>query len=210
MKNTPGVKLINEIKNGDEKVLTKIYKKVYLQMQRYGHAIGAIDAEIEEAVQDAFEVFYRGILSDKLTLTCSVETYIISIAKNVFYANERKRIKTVDDESTNNDAEPDDNGSIEALIEQKKHELFLSEFNKLGEDCQKVLSLTLNGLNAKEITEAMGYTSEKFTKTKRARCRGYLINSIKENPLYEKLRNSTAEDIELFVWGDDTRTEGSV
>ncbi len=210
MSSNPGARIIEEIKNGNEKVLTKVYKKVYRTMEHYGFSIGASSVEIEESVQDAFEVFYRQILSEKINLTSTVDTYIISIARRVFLANERQRSKILNDYTSEPETIVDEYEQVEANIQEQKHELFTNEFKKLARDCRRVLSFTLKGYSLKEITVRMNYSSEEYTKTKRARCRNYLIEKIKENPFYETLRDSTPEDIELFVWGNDSSTNNEL
>jgi len=202
MNNNPE-KVIVEIKKGNEKVLTKIYKKVYINISNYCRGIGVNENEGKEAVQDAFEAFYRQIISKELELTCTVETYIISIAKRLLLANERVRLKFEYDEITEPDNLIDDDEFAETEIKEKKHQLFFKELNNLEKDCKKVLTHTLKGKSVREITQLMNYSSENFTKTKRARCRKYLIDKIKTNPWYEKLTESTPEDFELLIWGDD-------
>ncbi len=210
MSSNPEARIIEEIKNGNEKVLTKVYKKVYRHMERFGLSIGVSSVEIEESVQDAFEVFYRQILSRQLNLTSTVDTYIISIARRIFLANDRQRSKLLSNDTSEPETIIDEYEQIAVNIQEQKHELFTAEFKKLARDCRRVLSFTFKGYSLKEITVRMDYSSEKYTKTKRARCRNFLIEKIKENPYYETLRDSTPEDIELFIWGNDSSTKNEL
>lgn len=209
MNNNPD-KVIEEIKNGNEKVLTKIYKKVFGNINSYCRGVGINENEGKEAVQDAFETFYRQVLTKKLKLTCTVDTYIISIAKHLLLASERARIKTNNEDITELDNLVDDDEFAETKIKEKKYEIFLEEFNKLEKDCRRVLRHTLRGRSIAEITKIMNYSSEEFTKTKRKRCRRYLIEQIKKNPWYEKLTQTTSEDFELLIWGDDQTSDTSI
>lgn len=202
MNNNPD-KVIDEIKNGNEKVLTKIYKTVYSNINNYCRGIGVNENEGKEAVQDAFETFYRQITTKKIKLSCSVDTYIISIAKHLLLANERVRKKNSHEEITEPEKLVDEDEFAETKLNEQRHQLFIEEFKKLDKDCRRVLRHSLKGKSVREVTEIMNYNSEKFTKIKRARCRQYLIDRIKTNPWYEKLTKTTSEDLELLIWGDD-------
>ncbi len=198
----PGAEIIKEILNGNEKIIGSIYKKVYKHLDNYGIIVKASTYNIKEAVQDAFEVFYRKILNKKkLRLTCSVETYIISIAKNLLHANERElgffnvipisKIDIIDD---------DENESIKHKIDEQKRKLFIDEFKKLSEECKRIISLTMEGYNSAQIKTIMKYSTENVVYARRMRCKQYLTEKIKNRPDYEKLRNAKPEDFELSVW----------
>lgn len=203
MSNIPGEKEIKEILNGNDKVLKKVYKKVYTHIERYALGLNISTNVAKEAVQDAFEIFYRQALEGNLTLTCALETYIISIARRVVHKEERDWNSKLKD-GLEMDDEIDDTDELAAKqIQEKKHQLFNHEFQKLNNECKTIITLTLEGYSSAEISKKMNYTSEDYVRIKRSRCKQYLIERIKENPDYEKLRNTNAEDYELPVWEDE-------
>ncbi|MDA3893216.1 MAG: sigma-70 family RNA polymerase sigma factor [Salinivirgaceae bacterium] len=195
MSRLPGADKIAEILNGNEKVISTVYKKVYRHLENYGRSINASDHNIKESVQDAFEVFYRQILNKKLVLSCTLETYIISIAKRALQTNERNFGSYTKEPI--NAYELIDEKEFSQVIEDQKHKLFVKEFKKLNEECRRVITLTLEGFNATQIKKRMNYSSESFVRIKRQRCKSYLTQKIKENPEYEKLRNANPEDFEF-------------
>lgn len=195
MSKLPGADIIAEILNGNEKVISAVYKKVYRHIENYGKNTNTNSHNIKEAVQDAFEVFYRQILSKKLVLICTVETYIISIAKHCLLKNEHN-IGLYNKEPINDDSLIDEVENEQNIIDQK-HQLFVSEFKKLEPECQRVLSLTFQGKTSEEISKLMKYSSAQFVRLKRKRCKGYLTKRIKENPEYERLKDASSEDYEF-------------
>jgi len=201
MSKIPGNEIIKEILNGNEKTLKTIYKKVYRHLKNYGTMMHCSNHNVEEAVQDAFEVFYRKILNKKLDLNCSVDTYIIAIAKNLLHKNEQE-MGTFNKDSLSK-IELTDEDPLNQQIEEQKHELFISEFNKLNDECKRIITLTLEGYSGTQIKNMMNYSTEEFVRIKRFRCKQYLTEKIKENPEYEKLRNPNPEDFELPIWRNE-------
>jgi DNA-directed RNA polymerase specialized sigma24 family protein len=208
MSKTPGEnKVVEEIIKGNEKVLTTVYKNVYKHMERYSLSMNSSVLNAKEAVQDAFEIFYRQILEGNLTLTCSVETYIVSIAKRLFLKHEINWNYQFQDQPNEMEEQisedEDENVLIEKTIEEKKDELYRSTFKLLPLECQQVLSLTIEGYSSAEITKLMNYSTTEYTNNKRLKCKKYLIEKIKENPDYENLRNANTENYELPVRPDE-------
>ncbi|MFA6402695.1 MAG: hypothetical protein WCX31_13915 [Salinivirgaceae bacterium] len=203
MSKVPENKIVNEILNGNDKVLTAVYKNVYKTMERYGNNLMSTEADIKEAVQDAFESFYRQILSGNLILTCSVHTYIVSMAKKNLLLNERHlsmqlrtelfEAESIIDENDNSDEKDD----FEKIILEKRREIFRTIYKTLSIECQQIIALTLKGYKTSEIAETMSLISEFYVRTKRMKCKQYLVEKIKENPDYEKLRNANPEDYEV-------------
>ncbi len=198
MSKIPGTEILEEILNGNEKVLSSIYKKVYHHLENYGRYINAIDHNIKESVQDAFEIFYREILGRKLKLTCSVETYIISIAKRVLH-QDKNRLGFFNKEPLTEFDLIEEN-EINQNIQEQRHRLFMSEFKKLNEECKRIITLTLEGYNSREIKQLMNFSSEDYVRIKRQRCKHYLTTKIKANPDYERLRNADPEDSQIPLW----------
>ncbi len=208
MSKTPGEKkVIEEILNGNEKVLTMVYKNVYKHMERYSVSMNSPVINAKESVQDAFEIFYRQILNGNLELSCSLETYIISIAKRVFLKQEINWNYQFQDEPDEMDELVPENEQeqilIEKTIEDKKDELLQRTYRLLPQECQELLSLTIEGYSASEICRMMNHSSVEHTRNRRLKCKKYLIEKIKENPDYEKLRNANPEDYELPIRRND-------
>ena len=203
MSNVPENKTLNEILNGNEKVLTAVYKSVYKTMEKYGTSIKLPEADVKEAVQDAFEAFYRQLLHNKIKLSCSVQTYIISIAKKNLLLNDRQlsfRLKAELIEAENLIIENSENEELEETIREKRRNLYKTIYKTLPIECQQIIALTLKGYNSLEIAETLNLLSEFYVRTKRMKCKQYLIEKIKEDPDYEKLSSTNPEDYELSVW----------
>ncbi|HAM98185.1 MAG TPA: hypothetical protein DCQ26_06205 [Marinilabiliales bacterium] len=203
MSKVPGNKIIDEILNGNEKVLTAVYKNVYEQMERFGLQLKIPLPDIKEAVQDAFETFYRQILTGKFELTCSLETYIFSIAKRVLLKNEQQwntHYESVSSEKVLTIADEQVKNLKEKEIQEKKENILKKLYYSLDKESKQILSLTIEGYSVLEIKEQLQLESEAYVRKKRFTIKQYLIEKIKGTPDYEKLRNADPEDFELLVW----------
>lgn len=197
----PGADIIVEILNGNEKVISTVYKKVYHHLENYGKTVNASSYNVKESVQNAFETFYRQILGKKkLKLTCTVETYIISIARHILLKNEQAKgnyiLPQADYDIVEEINEHDD---FETKIEERKRKLFISEFKKLDFESRRILTLTMEGKSTSEIKEIMNYNSNDHVRIKKQRSKLLLTENIKNNPAYEKLRDANPENFEFLI-----------
>jgi hypothetical protein len=60
-------------------------------------------------------------------------------------------------------------------------------FDKLSEDCKKVLEMHFNNRSLAEICKVMGYKDVKYTSDRKYRCKQYLFNMITNDPKYKKI-----------------------
>jgi hypothetical protein len=78
--------------------------------------------------------------------------------------------------------------SIIDLIElNERLQLYRNKFEELSDDCKKVLRMFLNNVPIREITLAMGYSSDQHTKNRRFRCKKSLIHRIVNSSTYKEL-----------------------
>ena len=63
----------------------------------------------------------------------------------------------------------------------KKH------FQKLGDECKKLLQLFYDKVPYKEIAKIMNYKSIGLVKKKKFKCKEFLLKSIREDPEYKLL-----------------------
>jgi hypothetical protein len=57
----------------------------------------------------------------------------------------------------------------------------------IPEDCQKILVLTAESMNAKAIAEKLGFRSDVYVRKRRHFCKEFLVNRIKEDKEYQEM-----------------------
>ncbi len=158
------------IRNGDEHLLTEIYRAyrndfIYWAVRNYG-----ITEEIARDVyQMAVVIFYENIRSGKLThLQSSAKTYLFGIGKNKIMeelASQRKAQKLQE----NFRYEP-----LSADSPEDKEELFKIlevALNELGEPCRTVLDMYYyKNYGIDQIAEALNYKGNDSAKTQKYKC----------------------------------------
>ena len=80
-----------------------------------------------------------------------------------------------------------DHDFMEAADKNEKFKLYQKHFQMLGTDCQKLLQLFFDKVSLKQITQIMGFNSEKYVKKRKFKCKEYLVTSIKQDLNYKKI-----------------------
>lgn len=75
----------------------------------------------------------------------------------------------------------------EVARKNERYKLFQEHFEKLGQDCQKILQLFFDKVPLKQVAEIMGFTSESYAKKRKHQCKEYLVRSIKQDTEYKNI-----------------------
>ena len=163
-------KSILEIKNGNEKVLTEIYKSFRDEFIRWSGRHYQCQEEVAKDVyQMAIVIFYENIMSGKLTqLKSSVKTYLFAIGKNKILELGVASRKTERMEE-NFVYEP-----LESVPEAEREEMFVlleKALHELGEPCKTLLELYyFKNYSIEQIANFMNYKGNDSAKTQKYKC----------------------------------------
>ena len=178
---------IKGIKNRDNKILKIIYKEHFLLIKSFiVKNSGTID-DARDIFQEAIIVIYRYTKKDDFKINCSFETFLYSICRTIWLNNLRnKKIRTnkLDDIREYITFTTSDDEQIEESAEYK---LYQKHFQKLGDECKKLLQLFYDKVPYKEIAKIMNYKSIGLVKKKKFKCKEFLLKSIREDPEYKLL-----------------------
>ena len=137
--------------------------------------------------QEALVVIYRKLDEDAFNISCTFKTYLYSVCRLLW-------LKQLEKQKTKNEFSIDHENFIELADETKdlseqneRYSLYQKYFKRLGEDCKKVLEMSLEKISLKQIAEIMGYKSEKYAKKRKYQCKERLINEIKNDPKFKEL-----------------------
>jgi len=184
-------KIVAGILAGDEKVLRQFYEKHFPSVSNFIRMRGGSYEESQDIYQDAFIFVYKKLREESLTLTSSLGTYLIGVCKGMWSNRIRKISKSVSIEGPGKLSEPfDDQKVLNDIEEQDKINLFQKSFLKLGEKCQQVLKLFFEKKSMKEIASITGST-EGYVKKKKFECKKQLMNMVREDPLFNELKEDT-------------------
>lgn len=178
--------IIQGILDHNREVLQHIYLENYRKIKQLVTTNNGSADEADDIFQESIMVIYNKVQKHELKLSASFGTYFYAVA-NILWRNELKRKKT----HTNDEREVisllDESDIVGEYEKNERHKLVWHYFEKLTDDCKKVITLFIDGHSITEVTEMMGYSSEQHTKNRRLRCKNTLIEHIMSNPKYKEL-----------------------
>lgn len=170
----PDHKLLEQLSSSNEQISNKALKTLYQAffpaVQRFVVNNSGTPTDAADIFQDAVIAFYTQLKKEKLDLKCSLQTYIYSIARNLWLKRLRKtqRIQPIQDDFDT--VEISDN-QMNAIVYGERSKIIVQLIEQLGEDCKKVLTyFYFEHLRISNISERMGYSSDQVTKNKKSRC----------------------------------------
>lgn len=169
------------LKKDDEKTIRKLYdenKKGFLIFaNRY--TLNADD--VLDVYQDAVIALIENAKKGKIdSLQSSISTYLFGIGKFMIFQKLKKEKKTFSKDDFSNleyvdeDYDEEENNIQVVLIQRA--------FEKIGEQCRKVLQLFYyEEKKLDEIQEELGYSNKDVLKSQKSRCLKQLKDLTKEN-----------------------------
>lgn len=172
--------IIDNIKNRKdyEKSIKELYQLYFEKVKVLILKLNGTKEDAEDIFQDAIAKVIWSIDKDQFKGDAHISTYLYTISKNMWLSTIRKRnhfdvsYDDYQDEVDFTEELPLEDGDD---LDTKRR--FRELLNKIGEDCQKLLSyFYFQQLTYSEILEKFKgkYTSEKFIRNKKSRCITYL------------------------------------
>lgn len=179
-------KLQSPNKKHNDEALDYLYEHCYAYVAGLVLKNSGEKRDVEDTFQDAIIVFYNQVKEGKLTLTVSVQTYLYSIARNLWFKVLRQqKIQIPLTEEHEFIAMEED--SLEAELEfDEMTRVIQTQIEHLGTECQQVLRyFYLQKMRIKEIMALMNFNSVQSVKNKKARCIQKLKDKLRQNHLFD-------------------------
>jgi RNA polymerase sigma factor (sigma-70 family) len=195
--------LVQGIIDEDNDVLLYLYETNFRSVKHYINSNRGNNQDADDIIQETVIILYKKFKENDFTLSCSVNTFFYAVAKNLWLKEleKKRRNNILHEDDSNIEGIQLSNDTIELIEKNEKLKLYRKHFEKLSEDCKKIIKLFLNNISIKEITKIMGYSSIQHTKNRRYRCKKSLIKKIKNCPQYKELGYETdKEDNTIPRW----------
>ena len=169
--------IIHEILNGRDQTLRLLYRKYRQHFMNWAKPRFSLDETIlEDAFQDALEVFYRNVVSGKLTtLSAPLENYLAGIGrlKLLQYLDKNSRIEYP--ENISEEQSTSIENFLETLVEQETEteKIFHLKrgFDQLSDTCQLLLTKRFyENKSIEDIAKEMNYENANTTSAALSRC----------------------------------------
>jgi RNA polymerase sigma factor (sigma-70 family) len=164
----------------DEKILKAYYRYYFQGIQKYVIANNGSAEDARDLFQDVLMVLFQKVRDGKFTLTSALGTYLFSVGR-LLWLKELSKRKFIAYQPVDTDSYVDIDADIEQVNDKNERLVsFRKCFDRMSENCRKVLTLFTEGFSIAEITRIMGFKTEQHTKNRRYRCKLALIRTIKE------------------------------
>ena len=112
-------------------------------------------------------------------------TYLYSIARWL-WLTQLKRVKYFESALKDSRAFINFEEPEPFINDELRQSLYQKAFLLMPEDCQKIISMTTEGVQAKDIAIKLGVKSDNYIRKRRHFCKEFLIQKIKEDPRYHE------------------------
>lgn len=182
--------LLEGIRLHDSDTLEYIYKKFYPAVRAFINNNSGNDDDARDVFQEAIVVLYRKVNDESFVLTSSFKTYVYAIVKHLWLKELESRKTSGVKLQVEGEFEVANETIERSMFDPKsvRFRLYQRHFLTLSEDCQKVLKLFFAKQSYKEISQIMGFGSEKYAKKRKFQCKEILIKKIKNDPEFNNIK----------------------
>ncbi|WP_430814469.1 RNA polymerase sigma factor [Carboxylicivirga sp. RSCT41] len=178
--------LLEAVYSRDSKVIKYIMQLVWSPVRSIITDNSGTNEDAMQIMQDAFVAIYSK--QEKPILVATFTTYFISVCKNLWLYELRKR-KGAPVYQVLNDEIPELESEVhEKELFEKRRQLYLKYYNKIQKVCQDVLRLVAIGFTNEHITTELAFSSVAYTKNRKSMCNKKLMEMIKADPEYKDLK----------------------
>jgi RNA polymerase sigma factor (sigma-70 family) len=152
---------------------------------------GGTDQDADDIFQETVVSFIDSVQKSKFRQESGIRTFLISISKNLWYNEIRRKQRAVSRErlfeADHNQEDPD----VSEIIQDRELKKQLNQLlQDLGDSCRKVLELFYyENLTMKEIVSHLHYENEQVVRNKKYKCLQQLTDKMKLNTLAAKQIN---------------------
>jgi RNA polymerase sigma factor (sigma-70 family) len=174
-----------------EQAILQLYQDHLEAAKAFIMSKGGTKQDADDIFQETIVSFIDCVQKKKFRQESGIRTFLISISKNLWYNEIRKRERAGRREII---FEMDRDQPETAVIETIQYREMKKELNQLlqdlGESCRKILELFYyENLSMKEIVAHLHYENEQVVRNKKYKCLNQLTEKMKNNPLIKEKIN---------------------
>jgi len=185
--------LIDAIREKDllEQAILQLYQDHSEITRSFIMGKGGTEQDADDIFQETIVSFIDSVQKGKFRQESGVRTFLISISKNIWYNEIRRRQRADNREKIFEMDRLQEEGPVTEMINEREMKQQLNKMlQELGESCRKILELFYyENLSMKEIVSQMHYENEQVVRNKKYKCLQQLTEKMKQNPLAAKQIN---------------------
>lgn len=174
--------IIEAIRSGKNQAALKyLYKDPLNKIRGFILKNSGTLEDANDVFQEAVVTLFHYVQKGKYKEEYELDGFLFRVAKNKWIDITRKNQKMINNELTGFDYS-DHSNHLDELIKQEKLNTFHDLFNKLENNCKKLLSFVMfEKKSMKEISVLMDFKDEKVAKNQHYRCKKYFSKLLFEN-----------------------------
>jgi RNA polymerase sigma factor (sigma-70 family) len=169
--------LLEAFAKNDRKITEQVYRDNYKQVQAWVQAHGGTADDGEDVFQEAMTILFQKSQQEEFRLSCKIGTYIVAVAKYVWYKKLQLQNRRPDflPYDSGEEEQKDSHVYEDDVKVQEERELHFEQLNKaldeLGEPCSSLLKAFYNeNKSMQEIATFFRYTNPDNAKTQKYKC----------------------------------------
>jgi RNA polymerase sigma factor (sigma-70 family) len=178
---------INDKKELDGAILF-LYQQYADTTRSFIMSKGGSEQDADDIFQETVVSFIEVVQKGKFRQEATIRTFLISISKNLWFNEIRKRQRSGNREKLFETGRDQEDADIQAMIgDREVKQQFQHLLAGLGESCRKILILFYyENLPMKEIVTHLHYENEQVVRNKKGKCLQQLTALLKMNPVVAK------------------------
>jgi RNA polymerase sigma factor (sigma-70 family) len=146
---------------------------------------GGTEQDADDIFQETVVSFIDSVQRSKFRQESGIRTFLISISKNLWYNEIRRRQRAGSRERLFEEDRDQEDVGISEIIQDRELKKQLNQLlHDLGDSCRKILELFYyENLSMKEIVSHLHYENEQVVRNKKYKCLQQLTDKMKLNTL---------------------------
>jgi RNA polymerase sigma factor (sigma-70 family) len=182
-------RFVEGLSQNNSTVIKEIYKLFVPKVIRFIQTNSGDEDRAQDVVQDVLMTIYDQAKTKNLQLSCPFDAYFFLLCKRK-WLNELKKKSNQEVTISIDDVFKDEsvtNQIMETTDFEEKKNLFDYMFQKLGDKCKELLTLSFTIKSMEEVAEKLGVTYA-YVRKKKSLCTGQLTEMIKDSNEFKRLK----------------------
>jgi len=174
--------MTERLRRGESAAIKQVYKLAFPACAHLITNNSGTQEDAKDLFQECLIVLFKNLRKEDFELTCTVKTYLYSVARNLWLKrlNKKGSLQLDLDEPEQEFILIQEDEMEEKREIEQKHQLIANILRDFKDDCKQLLtSFYFKKLSLKEIAEIMGYTYS-FARVKKSRCMEALKKAVQE------------------------------
>jgi RNA polymerase sigma factor (sigma-70 family) len=166
-----------------EPAITQLYRDHAEITRSFIMGKGGTEQDADDIFQETVVSFIDSVQKSKFRQESGIRTFLISISKNLWYNEIRRRQRADTRERLfETDRDQEDSGIHEIIQDRELKKQLNQLLQDLGDSCRKILEMFYyENLSMKEIVSHLHYENEQVVRNKKYKCLQQLTDKMKLN-----------------------------